>query len=312
MNETNLETGLPNAKFDHSDTRIRQSQFTYTPDWRWEYVELSDGGPCYMCQFAEKAAQRAEHEEIVSPRAENVSSSPLAQNSPISVNGHLLYSEQNCSVFHDSDKQCPVHEGGLAVCRLCGEYEAGLDQPCRKAVKPQKPTINPYEYLKTFKYPPEQPSEQPIKYSPVIEQAFRCWNEHRAYVDDDDNYRVKRKGSIRGPVASWNRAVKELFPSYREFHAVAQEFENAPNSPALRRGRSILHHAELVEERRRTQLTFEQEWQSAPKSIKHGCEETSAEFFYHAGRRDRETEMLQEVNEVLSGVVGRIKQERVR
>lgn len=39
-NEINLETGLPYAKFDHSDTRIRQSHFTYTPDWRWEYVEL--------------------------------------------------------------------------------------------------------------------------------------------------------------------------------------------------------------------------------------------------------------------------------
>lgn len=40
MNKINLETGLPYARFDHSDTRIRQSQFTYTPDWRWEYVEL--------------------------------------------------------------------------------------------------------------------------------------------------------------------------------------------------------------------------------------------------------------------------------
>lgn len=158
----------------------------------------------------------------------------------------------------------------------------------------------------------EQESEQPTKYPPVIEQAFRCWNEHRAYVDDNDNYRVKQRGSVHGPIASWNRAVKELFPSYREFHAAASEFENVPDSPALRRTRSILHHAELVEERKHAQLTFEQEWQSAPKSIKHGCEEVSAEFFYHAGRRDRETEMLREVNEILSGVVGRIERERVR
>lgn len=28
--------------------------------------------PCEMCRFAEKAAQRAEHEEIASPRTENV------------------------------------------------------------------------------------------------------------------------------------------------------------------------------------------------------------------------------------------------
>ena len=40
MNEVNLKTGLRYAKFDHTHTRIRQSRFTYTPDWRWEYVEL--------------------------------------------------------------------------------------------------------------------------------------------------------------------------------------------------------------------------------------------------------------------------------
>lgn len=38
--EINLETRLPYAKFDHSDTRIRQAQFHYQPDWRWKYVEL--------------------------------------------------------------------------------------------------------------------------------------------------------------------------------------------------------------------------------------------------------------------------------
>lgn len=38
--ETNLETGVPYAKFDHGDTRIRQARFKYQPDWRWEYVEL--------------------------------------------------------------------------------------------------------------------------------------------------------------------------------------------------------------------------------------------------------------------------------
>lgn len=43
MNEINLETCLPYCKFDHSDTRIRQAQFRYQPDWRWEYVELLKG-----------------------------------------------------------------------------------------------------------------------------------------------------------------------------------------------------------------------------------------------------------------------------
>lgn len=39
-NEVNLETRLPYVKFDLANTRIRQSQFKYQPDWRWEYVEL--------------------------------------------------------------------------------------------------------------------------------------------------------------------------------------------------------------------------------------------------------------------------------
>lgn len=36
----NQETRLEYARFDHSHTRIRQSHFTYAPDWRWEYVEM--------------------------------------------------------------------------------------------------------------------------------------------------------------------------------------------------------------------------------------------------------------------------------
>jgi hypothetical protein len=43
MNEINRETRLPYAKFNHSDTRIRQAHFHYQPDWRWEYVELLQG-----------------------------------------------------------------------------------------------------------------------------------------------------------------------------------------------------------------------------------------------------------------------------
>jgi hypothetical protein len=43
MNEINPETRLPYAKFDHSDTRIRQAHFYYQPDWRWEYVGLLQG-----------------------------------------------------------------------------------------------------------------------------------------------------------------------------------------------------------------------------------------------------------------------------
>lgn len=48
--------------------------------------------------------------------------------------GHVLYiAGKDCEPFHvyDGDRQCPVCEGGLAVCRICGECETGLDNPCK-------------------------------------------------------------------------------------------------------------------------------------------------------------------------------------
>lgn len=143
-------------------------------------------------------------------------------------------------------------------------------------------TIDPYEYLKTFKY---------------AEHRWKCacgWSGSPSEMTVSNELRTCPECDGSGG----------LIPDTPE--------QATPDSLALRRTRSILHHAEMVEEQKRAQLTFDQRWQEAPKSIKHGCEETSAEFFYHAGRRDRETEMLREVNKVLSGVVGRIERERVR
>lgn len=34
----NLETGLDYAKFDHSDTRIRQAQYVHAPGWRGAWI----------------------------------------------------------------------------------------------------------------------------------------------------------------------------------------------------------------------------------------------------------------------------------
>lgn len=34
----NHETGLDYAKFDHSETRIRQARYVHTPSWRGAYV----------------------------------------------------------------------------------------------------------------------------------------------------------------------------------------------------------------------------------------------------------------------------------
>lgn len=57
--------------------------------------------------------------------------------SPLNAQGwrpaalHILLTPETCDISHD-DRQCPVCDGGLAVCANCGKYEAGLDDPiCR-------------------------------------------------------------------------------------------------------------------------------------------------------------------------------------
>lgn len=60
-----------------------------------------------------------------------------------------------------------------------------------------------------------------------IQQAFRDWNESRAYIDNGGNYRVRPEAATpthrpRGKVAPWNKEVKRLFSSCAEFHAAAQ------------------------------------------------------------------------------------------
>lgn len=65
-------------------------------------------------------------------------------------------------------------------------------------------------------------------YSDTVQQAFRDWNEHRAYVDNGGNYRVRAEAATpthrpRGTIAPWNKEVKRLFESCAEFHAAAQE-----------------------------------------------------------------------------------------
>lgn len=46
---------------------------------------------------------------------------------------HVLITSETCDHARDDerfDKLCPVCDGGLAVCSVCGEYEAGLDRSC--------------------------------------------------------------------------------------------------------------------------------------------------------------------------------------
>ena len=45
-------------------------------------------------------------------------------------NGHILLTVKTCKCDKQSDYPCPVCDGGLAVCSLCGKAEIELDQPC--------------------------------------------------------------------------------------------------------------------------------------------------------------------------------------
>lgn len=45
-------------------------------------------------------------------------------------NTHVLLTPETCTIIHYEDRQCPVCDGGLAVCAICGKFEAGLDEPC--------------------------------------------------------------------------------------------------------------------------------------------------------------------------------------
>lgn len=174
-------------------------------------------------------------------------------------------------------------------CQQWSKQAAATTDDTVSDCEPERPTINYSEYMRTFKYPPDN-------YGQKQEHVIILPSDPHPH--SEDNLCAICDGGL---------AICKLCGK-----AEVELNELCVPSTALRNTRSIVHHAEMVEEQKRTQTTFEQYWQEAPKSIKHGCEQASAEFFYHAGRRDRETEMLREVNTVLSGVAQRIGQERLR
>lgn len=60
-------------------------------------------------------------------------------------NHHSLYQSKDFTP-EERDRNCPLYrnvvEGGLAVCKICGDYEAGLDDPCKGRPLPHNHTIN--------------------------------------------------------------------------------------------------------------------------------------------------------------------------
>lgn len=50
------------------------------------------------------------------------------------INGHVLVKKSD-GHKHNPDRECPTCDWALQVCRDCGTYEAGLDQPCPMTAK---------------------------------------------------------------------------------------------------------------------------------------------------------------------------------
>jgi hypothetical protein len=53
---------------------------------------------------------------------------------PKIINGHVLLTPQTCpgrGTDAHENANCQVCDGGLSVCSVCGDYEAGLDKPCQ-------------------------------------------------------------------------------------------------------------------------------------------------------------------------------------
>lgn len=80
----------------------------------------------------------------------------------------------------------------------------------------------------------ELPETVTPPYSPAIRAAFAAWLDHRAYVDNGGNYRLRPEPATpthhpRGKIAPWNREVKRLFASSAEFHAAAHGYATGGN-----------------------------------------------------------------------------------
>lgn len=61
-----------------------------------------------------------------------MSNEPTTDEAGREVAAHILLTPETCNIPHSDDRQCPVCDGGLAVCAVCGQFEAGLDDPrCR-------------------------------------------------------------------------------------------------------------------------------------------------------------------------------------
>lgn len=134
-----------------------------------------------------------------------------------------------------------------------------------------------------------------------------------------DSPALRRTRSIDDAIRS-DTALKGAFDEQRpksydpepDIYDAVAEFRDKQEreSIALRNTRSILHHAEMVEERKHAQLTFEQEWRDAPKWAMRTTEEAAAQYWFIRGQHAKEVELLAGMNGDLREMI-RVARERV-
>lgn len=80
------------------------------------------------------------HKDCVVQRDYHVAAPPIGDGTH--EPRHVLLTKENCGWLHAPTTQCPVCEGGLAVCAYCGHYETELtdDPVCHAKGHPARPT----------------------------------------------------------------------------------------------------------------------------------------------------------------------------
>lgn len=68
---------------------------------------------------------------------------------PDSMERHVLATRETCNIIHYEDRQCPICDGGLAVCVKCGKFESALDEPCQPR-DAQIHAVEPPQYVEQY------------------------------------------------------------------------------------------------------------------------------------------------------------------
>lgn len=84
-----------------------------------------------------------------------------------------------------------------------------------------------------------------------------------------------------------------------------------PDSPALRRTRSIIHHWEMVEDQMRVERDFESEWSTASPTLTRYVEREIAEAWWLLGRKAGIAEAMSNQNEDYKEIL-RVARERIK